>query len=226
VQGKYAAARDDCTKLSRVAAEIYAIICIAAIDSVTGKARQAAESLTQAMSMPRIDPASRAYGETMLGEIAHRLGDATAEAHFASALKADPRDLYPSRRVQRLAARSAPARRRRAVGDQEARVDPLVLRLGLAQHALEKPEAATTIATLRAQFEASHARGDTVHRREEARFQLHLNRDPLAALVLARDNWRVQREPADLRILAEAAAASRDAETLEVVRRWLGRYRT
>ena len=37
-----------------------------------------------------------------------------------------------------------------------------------------------------------------------------LNNDPEAALRLARSNWEVQREPADLRILAEAAHATRD----------------
>jgi hypothetical protein len=96
-----------------------------------------------------------------------------------------------------------------------------VLRLGLAQQALQRPEAATTIAALRARFDASRARGDTVHRREEARFELHLERNPAKALALARENWRVQREPADLRILAESAAATGDAEALAVVRQWL-----
>src|SRR5262249_24057475 len=85
----------------------------------------------------------------------------------------------------------------------------------------QRPELPATIASLRARFDASRARGDTVHRREEARFQLHLNRDPLAALVLARDNWRVQREPADLRILAETAAATRDVEAANMVKRWM-----
>ena len=60
-----------------------------------------------------------------------------------------------------------------------------------------------------------------MHRREEARFALHLDRDPARALSLARDNWRVQREPADLRILAEAVAATGDADALATVRRWL-----
>jgi hypothetical protein len=91
----------------------------------------------------------------------------------------------------------------------------------LAQRALRTPEAATTIATLRARFDASRARGDTVHRREEARFQLQLNDDANTALRLALENWAVQREPADLRILAEAAAATNDAAAMETVRAWL-----
>jgi len=50
-------------------------------------------------------------------------------------------------------------------------------------------------------------RGDVVHRREEARYRLALAGDPGGALALARDNWAVQREPADLRVLADAARA-------------------
>ena len=75
--------------------------------------------------------------------------------------------------------------------------------------------------TLRARFDASRARGDTVHRREEARFQLHLNGDPKLALRLAQENWKIQREPADLRILAEAGHAMGDTSTRETVHQWL-----
>ena len=103
----------------------------------------------------------------------------------------------------------------------ETRIDPLLLRLALAQQALKRPEAAASIETLRARFEASHARGDTVHQRENARFELFLRGDPRSALPYAVANWQVQREPADLRILAEAAAAANDVAALETVRRWL-----
>ena len=221
VQGKYAEARADCTTLSGAAPEIYIVICVAAIDGVNGKARPATESLVRALSTSRVDATSRAYGETTLGEIAHRLGDAAAQAHFAAALQADPRDLYlVGAYSDWLLDQGRPADVVPLV-TKETRVDPLVLRLGLAQHALQRPEAAATIATLRARFDASRARGDVVHRREEARFELHLDVNPGKALALARANWRVQREPADLRILAEAAAATGDAEALATVRQWL-----
>jgi hypothetical protein len=38
---------------------------------------------------------------------------------------------------------------------------------------------------------------------------------------LAKANWQVQKEPADLRILADAALASGDAEAARMVRDWL-----
>ena len=48
------------------------------------------------------------------------------------------------------------------------------------------------------------ARGERVHLREEARFRLRLLDDAQAALPLAEENWQIQKEPADSRLLDEA----------------------
>jgi len=64
-----------------------------------------------------------------------------------------------------------------------------------------------------------------LHRREEARFRLTLENDADAALGLARDNWAVQREPADLRILIEAARATRNADALKIAADWIAANR-
>jgi hypothetical protein len=60
-----------------------------------------------------------------------------------------------------------------------------------------------------------------MHRREEARFRLAIDADPRHALELARDNWAVQREAADLRVLIDAARAARSAAALETARDWM-----
>ena len=49
----------------------------------------------------------------------------------------------------------------------------------------------------------------------------HVERDPARALTLARRNFDVQKDTADLRLLVEAAAAAGDAATLREARRWL-----
>ena len=74
---------------------------------------------------------------------------------------------------------------------------------------------------LRDRFDASHARGDTVHQRENARFEMFLGAGAAAALPYALANWQVQREAADLRILAETAAATDDAKALAMVQQWM-----
>jgi tetratricopeptide (TPR) repeat protein len=222
VQGKYAAARADCDKLNRLVPEIYPVACMAAIDSVTGSAGSAYARLARALDgTARIDSAARAWGETLQGEIAGRRGDTAAERHFRAVLDAGERDLYLLGAYSDWLLDQGRAADVIPLLQNETRIDPLLLRLALAQQALKRPEAAGSIDTLRARFDASHARGDTVHQRENARFELFLRGDARSALTLALDNWKVQREPADLRILAEAAAAAGDAVALGTVRQWM-----
>jgi hypothetical protein len=99
--------------------------------------------------------------------------------------------------------------------------DTLLLRIAIAEHRLGAPEAASHVAALAGRFDASRLRGDVVHRREEARFWLEVNGDAERALVLARANWDVQKEPADLRILLEAALAARRPSDAGPALAWL-----
>ncbi|MET0683644.1 MAG: hypothetical protein ABWZ29_09920, partial [Casimicrobiaceae bacterium] len=222
VRGKYAEARDDCARLSALAPAIYAAVCAAAIDSVTGHAEPAYATLARTLyGTGRIDGTGRAWAETLLGEIAHRRGDPDAERHFRAALEANPRDLYLLGAYCDWLLDQQRAADAIALVGNETRVDALLLRLALAQRAARRPEAAASIETLRARFEASRARGDPVHQRENARFELFLRGDARGALALALDNWKVQREPADLLILAEAANAAGDAAAMGIVKRWL-----
>ena len=50
---------------------------------------------------------------------------------------------------------------------------------------------------------------------------LALQGDGPRALALARENWAVQREPADARILLEAAVASGDSAAAQPVLDWM-----
>jgi hypothetical protein len=222
VQGTYDKARADCDRLPGLAPDVYVIACTAGIDAVTGKAQAARAALERSLAaMPNATPDVRAWFESLLGEIAQRQGDPAAETHFRAALAADPRDLYTLGVFgdwlldQRRPVDVVP------LVQNDPRVDALLLRLALAQKAARRSEAESSVTTLRARFDASRARGDTVHRREEARFQLQLNGDPQLALRLAQENWKIQREPADLRILAEAARATGDRTAREAVHQWL-----
>jgi len=50
---------------------------------------------------------------------------------------------------------------------------------------------------------------------------LRLLNAPATALKLAQENWQVQKEPADVRILLEAALAAHDTAAVDLVRDWL-----
>jgi tetratricopeptide (TPR) repeat protein len=222
VLGEYAASRSDCGGLRGITPEIYPVVCLAAIDSVTGRAAEAYESLQSAMHRQvHMDPVGRAWAETLLGEIAHRRGDPAAEGHFRAALEVGEPDFYLLGAYSDWLLERGRAAEVIALLKDKERVDPLLLRLALAQRTLRRKEAAASIEALGARFEAARARGDTVHQRENARFELLVRDASSRALALALDNWRVQREPADLLILVQSAAASRDSAALELVRRWL-----
>jgi hypothetical protein len=93
----------------------------------------------------------------------------------------------------------------------------LLLRLALAESVITPRPASfdSHVAVIKARFEAGHLRGDFVHQREESRFELYLLNHPQEALKLAQANWQIQHEPADLRILLEAALAAGDASAAQ-----------
>ncbi|MBN8479572.1 MAG: hypothetical protein J0L91_11470, partial [Burkholderiales bacterium] len=78
-------------------------------------------------------------------------------------------------------------------------------------------------AELAARVDAARRRGDAVHRREEARYALTVEGDASRAVALARANFAVQKEPADLRLLVDAASAAGDASALALARAWIDR---
>ena len=107
--------------------------------------------------------------------------------------------------------------------EDESRIDPLLLRLALAERRLGAATFDEHVALLQDRFDAARRRGDSVHLREEARFTLHLLDRPGEALELARRNWATQREPADARILLEAALAASKPAAAQPVLDWLER---
>ena len=67
-------------------------------------------------------------------------------------------------------------------------------------------------------------RGDTVHQREQARFALFLQQDIAAAVQLAQQNWAIQKEVPDMRIVLEAALAARNYAAAQPVLAWIAAH--
>jgi predicted Zn-dependent protease len=219
VRGRYEEARASCKPLEHLAPELVFTVCETSIDGVTGAAGPAYERLEAALlRSPMLSPAENEWATSTLGEIALRLGrDADAEKSFKAALAIDPDDAYVlAAYADLLLDLHRPAEAARLVAGRTDN-DGLLLRLALAETKSRVREAGEHTELLAGRFEASHLRGDTVHRREEARFQLGLRDDARAALALARANWDVQREPWDVRVFLEAAAAARAAAAAQPV---------
>jgi Tfp pilus assembly protein PilF len=223
VIGRHDEARRSCTTLALLTPALITATCLADVASVSGEAERAYATLRSAVdAAPEADAEVRLWALTALAEIAVRANDpAAAERNFRAALALGIKDAYLlGAYADFLLDRGRSAEARDLLAD-ETRADPLRLRLALAEHALGAPELPAHVAALAARFEASRMRGDTVHRREEARFALHLLNDPATALRLATENWRVQREAWDARLVLEAALAAGAPSAADDVLAWL-----
>jgi len=225
VRADYAKARHSCAEMARLATPLIAAGCAAQIDSLTGKASAAAAALRQALARdPNAKAAEQLWVLTRLGEIEARLGQfAAAEAAFRRALSLDITDGYLlAAYADFLLDQGRPAEVLPLLNDRE-RSDLLLLRLALAAKALNSPALAAWQAELTARFDAARLRGDTVHEKEEARFILGLLGPTHAAraLELAQQNYAVQREPADARVLLEAALAAGQPTAAAPVLAWM-----
>ena len=224
ITGDFAGARASCMRLYSRAPELVVQACLSSVGSVSGQAGASYERLRQTYTA-RADasPALRAWVATLLGEMAARLGrpDA-AEAHMREALAFDAADSYLlGAYADFLLDRDRAPEVIKLLKDK-TQADALLLRYAIALKNAGAPGAAQASAELAARFEAAMRRRDSVHQREQARFELALRGDTAAAVRLAKLNWAVQKEPADLRILAQAALASKDPEATAIVRNWLG----
>lgn len=223
----YPAARRDLASALGKAPALVVNTLGAALGSLTGKAAEAAALLERSLAGGADSPVDqRQFALTTLGEILARLGRTDeARKRFEEALALERRDVYllgawadfeldagrPDAVIQRLLPETAS--------------DALLLRVVLAQQALGPKDDADAVLLagrtqqLAARFEARQRRGETPGR-DEARLALHVLGQPAEASKLAAGNWQTQREPADARILLEAAVAAQDAAVARPVVEW------
>ena len=226
VQGDYAGAGASCARVSGLSIDLVAISCIANIGAMTGKAAQSEKLLDLTLERSSNAPVElQLWSLTLLAEMAQRRGDATvAEARFRRALALDPRDSYLQGAYADLLLEQGRAADVLTLLKGQERIDALLLRAALARQITGHAGLQADIRELAARFEAAAQRGDTVHQREQARFELKLRRDAATALALARKNWAVQKETADMRIYLEAALAARDPGAAKPVVDWIATH--
>lgn len=223
VRADYAAAREECRRLLDIASELVATGCRAYVDATTGRAAAAYRELRAALeARPDAPPSLRLWTLTRLAEMAWRLeahGD--AEDHFRAALAIGINDnfllaAYADFLLERGRPKAVVALLR-----NWTRSDTLLLRLALAEKRLASPEAARHVRALEERFAAAGMRAERLHLAEEARFLLDLKGDAPAALAVAAENWKSQREPRDAAVLLEAAVAARAPGPAAPALRWL-----
>jgi tetratricopeptide (TPR) repeat protein len=221
ITADYAAARDSCRAVA-AAGPIVAATCEAPLDAIAGEADEAYARLARLVAAARSgDTGVRGWALTELAELAYMRGDTDAAAgHLAGALALDPDDAYARNLLADIliaTGHAADASRLLAGRDQ---VDSHLVRRAIAEHDVHGPDAGRLIAAMRDRIAAAAERGDRIHLREEARFALAVDLDAARAVRIARDNWSVQKELADARLLAEAAVAAGDRDAAQPVITW------
>lgn len=230
VLGDFPAARRACVPLAQLAPGLMALTVATSISCLAGEAERGCALLRNALdAYPQASVPERIWALTVLGEASARLGRTVeAENYFRRGLELDRRDHYLLCAYADLLMDHGRPQDAAALLQDALRTDALLLRLALAESQLTpRPSSLEAhVNTLLARFEAGHRRGDFVHQREEACVVLHLLGRPREALRLAQDNWRVQHEPADARILLECALASGDRSAAQPALDFLRTSRT
>ena len=209
VRGEFGGAEAECRALSRIAEPVVTATCLAAAQSLNGELKSSYARLSRLSEMPGVTPELRGWMLSYLADMATRLGDnQAAEKYFLDALGIDRDDRFTLAAYgDFLLDQKRPAEVLALLRGQE-RIDGLLLRIALAQRALNDRHWLNSRDLLAARFEAARLRGEQVHQREEARFTLSLLDQPNAALALALTNWSVQKEPADAWLVLAAARAA------------------
>ena len=223
VQGKYAAALKSCEQLTLIAPPLITLTCTSNIQNLSGKAAQSYHQLKTAYAQNlEANPSIKSWILTLLAEMATRLGDdSAAEQYFKKAMKiAEPDGYLLGAYTDFLLDKKRPQEVITLL-KTKTRIDPLLLRYAEALKAINSAQADVQISALKQRFAAATLRGDTVHQREQARFELRLMNNPKRALELAKLNWQIQKEPADARIYLEAAIAMHDKNEVTTVINWL-----
>jgi tetratricopeptide (TPR) repeat protein len=220
VLGNLTEAKRSCLPLFQTSTELVAVTCVANAASLNGQAAKAFQTLEQVLrDNPEASESEKSWANGTLVETAARLQRPDADARFQAALQKDSSDTYLKvAYVDYLLEQNQVSRALPFV--QNTKADALLLRRVLVEKTLRLKTYSQYRDQMASRIAASHARGDTVHRREEAIFSLHVLKNPTQALTLAKANWLVQHEPTDAKILLEAAIAARQFEAAKPVLEW------
>jgi Tetratricopeptide repeat len=220
--GDFRAARADCRAVLASGDALAATICLASAATGPGSVARA-RRLLAAIDQRDDLPAPLAHWQLLTAaDLASRDGDPDAALAFLSRAHAlDPaHEETRARLAALLIARGDPRAALRLAAGENVSAALLVIRLRAATD-IDPGGAVAARRELDALLEVGRLRATNAHLREAGELALHADRDPRRALVLARENFAVQKDTPDLRLLVEAAIAAGDRVTIRYLRDWL-----
>jgi tetratricopeptide (TPR) repeat protein len=227
VQGRYPEAKSDCARLVLAADAVIAGACLATVQTVTGEADRARMFLRASLARGAdSDPEFESWLQTLAAENAAALGFSNeAQEHFRAAIAAarrgaaQPTTYLLSAYADFLIDAGRYGDSLSLLSSAPVNVSTLLRTATASKHLLRDME--DQLARLSHSLELALSGHDNEHAREAAYFALRLREDSRTALALALENWTVQREPLDARLVLESAASLCDAAAAAPVIDWI-----
>jgi hypothetical protein len=224
VLSRFDDAKITCEKLDGIAEECVFQMCQAQVNSRSGKLSEAIVQL-KSLSKSMTAPLMNLWRLSVLGECEEWNGSvAEAQSIYRQVLAADETDDYTRALLTDSLLESNSVDAESIASGAPVISDGLLLRVVLAQ-TKRGVKSSPQQDDLAQRFEAMRARGDEVHLRELARYQLSVSSLPQAAVETAKRNFFIQQEPYDALLLLESAIAARDVIAINIVRDWKNKTR-
>ena len=231
----YNSARENCNVLSTLVQPAVSINCIAQVEALTGNA-QSSLTLLENMLSENQDLSRQDYAElfTSVASIAHRLGKSEdAIRYYNTAWQISPDQPYVLVHYAQLLleqSRFDDAISLFASRDERALPDEQKILYTRALLMSKEPDNITHANRLKENleesFKAAFKREEALPNKAYAQYALYIDKKPQEALVAARANWSLQKEPSDTLLLALAAQENDAQAVLAVLARWLDAHRT
>lgn len=215
LSANYAQALAACARVASAGQALYAQACALETQSLQGQHQAATQGL-QALANQASDNGQRSWLWSLLAESQERWGrDAAAAQAFQRSLAFDA-DLYTAIAYSDLLLRTGKLAQALTVLSPLPETDAVLLRRATAWRRLGDARWSNALATLKERTAELKRRGDdpTLHGRELALIALWLEDDPARALVLARSNLTLQREPVDWWVALQSAQQAKDAAAM------------
>jgi Tfp pilus assembly protein PilF len=216
-EGRLDEARRDCAALVREAA--IGIGCLAQVLGMNGSLDRGAALMDRALLSAGRDGATLSWMLTARADMAARAGDGRFRQWLEQAHRVDPDDQYARLALADALLDAGGANEARALIAAGPRSDAALLRLAILRARGSAGPSAEAV-ELEARYAEAEARGEQVHLRDLARFRLDVLHDLRGALAAAKENFHLQRETWDVRILLETAHAAHDRSAVGELLEW------
>ena len=219
VQGRFDTARDQCDQLQDASLLVLKMICVAQVDSMTGKLPASAQTISQLLQLNAgLTADQQRWLHLIAADMALRLNDADLAKVVFEVMDRQSAPALTARTDWLLAHGQWTSVKNMLSHSTDN--DSLLLRLIISENKLNDPLAKQHAQLLAQRIAIWRQRGESAHQREQAQFAYVMGQYD-KALKLARSNWQQQRETADVVIYTHAALRTKSYPDIKIINAWI-----